>query len=453
MHSGLSNIPNVITRAVVLGLWSSDQALQLVEQTESALHKIRLYTALLETKTGTTGLLPALIQTAFDVEIKQGWGGNNEQAVGKMFALLAPYFTTGEVEQAVYHVFQIRNWMAMKTALEALIPRLSPESLSALLDRVLPNRAPTSDKPHLMALVSDRLPEYELKARLEILDVLAPHLPEILAKQVFEVVDTIELDSLFCDRVARILSNIAVFVTECESLFSKIMNACFQTGSLLSSDNLAKVMPLMSEEQVKGVLERVREVDWGRFDGLLLVGVRLNDRHLLDEALSLIPTLHSGTPDSIDDERRAGAMMRIAPHLPNDLLPRALEIAREIRSNRERAYALGALARRFQGETQQKIFHEALDAAFHPRISNITYQAGSLEGFLSFATALHGDALNRAIEFLLSPIDPGDMIEILGEEYRDSVENAYREWRLKALNEIAAQMTREEIVGVLVAYR
>jgi transcriptional regulator with XRE-family HTH domain len=96
---------------------------------------------------------------------------------------------------------------------------------------------------------------------------------------------------------------------------------------------------------------------------------------------------------SSDDDARARALARLAPHLSSDQLTRALDVAAVISSDDARAEALAGLAPYLPSDQQPAGLARALDAA-----TNISIDYARAEALVALTPRLSSDQLFRALD-------------------------------------------------------
>jgi hypothetical protein len=437
-----SLIPEVIARAVELDLWEVSRALSLLDQ-QDVLTRAHVSALLIKTSKLSAGeqedlqesTLGAIQQPSSEPVV---WLNDPDTSRASALAWIAPHFSDAQIERALGIVFHFTSTQTVSSGFTALAPHIR-------------QWLPVLDAMHNLEKTS---------LRADLLCMCAPYVPADLADRVLDEAAQVATRSTWNDTYLRTAVHLVKHLSEERraSILRDTLDFCLKEQgwgmALMNAHLLETIAPMLTSDLLGTALERSLRLAGAaqRCRALCILSQVIDERPLLLwQALSLVPELHAGAPDMIDDEERAFALMRLARLLPDDLLPQALETAMTLSSNRERGYALGALALRLEGEKQQSVFNLALDAAFHPRVSHITYSVGALDAFNSFAHALRGPALERSLEFLLSPLEASEIWQE-DEEMAAQEIRARHAGRGKALGAVAHLLNREQLARVLDVY-
>jgi Tfp pilus assembly protein PilF len=214
--------------------------------------------------------------------------------------------------------------------------------------------------------------------RANVLRRLAPHLPENLLSEALEVARGIQSES---DR-ARALRRLAPHLPE--NLLSEALEVAH--GIQDDSDRaeaLSVLAPHLPENLLLEALELTRDIQSESYRAEALRGLT---PHLLENLFSEALEVARGIQDDSD---RANVLSVLAPHLPENLLLEALELTRDIQYESYRAEALSVLA----PHLPENLFSEALELTRD--IQSESYRADALRGL---APHLPENLLSEALE-------------------------------------------------------
>ena len=221
--------------------------------------------------------------------------------------------------------------------------------------------------PHLPARLLSQALEVarsitDSREQVYALKKLALHLPEILP------------EALDAARAITNNENRAYALSQLGSQFPEILPEALDAARAITNNEdrayaLIRLAPQLPEI-LPEALDAARALTDERDRASALSELAPHLPEILPEALDALP--------ATDDWKQANVLQELAPQLPESLLPQALDVARAITYEPERAYALSGLATQLS-----KILPEALDAA-----RAITNESARVYALVRLATQL-----------------------------------------------------------------
>jgi hypothetical protein len=451
-------LPQMVSRAVDLGLWEPRRALDFASEDPDAKRKATLCSLLL-----TTGKLS---ETERGAALRMALNGVEALASKpcdrlQLLVGLSAHLDDGLLLSAVQATWATRS----ETALAALAPRLTQPLWKQALNAALALPDSWGDRARALAVLGPYLPAELIPLALE----AAFQLPET---DVFDVptrvicamaprlsghsLERALLYSRFVNsphRRAKVLAALAQRL-EGERKGEAIRQAWESTSALGSDWERAEALGALAPHLTGLLLERALGaamtlgIAKPRFLALKALAQRLRgaqrDR-ALRAAVEAIPQILPSMPDTEADEERAWAVQGLAPQLMGDVLDQCVSVARALESDRERSYALGALATRLSGERKAEVLGEALKAAL-TGWTQATHIMGSLDGVIALAPQLAGDLAQRALDSLTRPIE-----DVAGAQFFPGLPGGIVWGRAEALAALAPQLTDQQLRHALEA--
>ena len=370
---------------------------------------------------------------------------------------LAPELPPALLDQALDAVVAIAGDQSRRRALVRMAPQLPPDLLDRALDAAMAHRPRAGTRhddsfsddlsrsetltgfaPHLPAELLDRALEVARaltvdRSRAESLTGLAPHLPPELQQRALDAAVTISNDGWrgralaglapylpagLLDQAVQAAMAIAKGSSRAEALtgLAPHLPAPQRPGVLVQAldaataiaddywraEALTRLAPHLPAPQRPGVL--VQALDAAVLSSDLLLAGRIAalapqlPAELLPRALDAAATMTFGT-------NRASALQALAPRLPPSLMPSALDAAVAITEDVSRAWALRVLA----PHLPPALLDQAVDAA-----AAITTEGGSRQQALTgLAPRLPPALLDRALEAAAAITDGVPRVEAL----------------------------------------
>ncbi|GCA75115.1 regulatory protein AfsR [Microcystis aeruginosa NIES-2520] len=346
--------------------------------------------------TGLAPYLPEVLPEALEVARRIG----SEEYRAEALTGLAPHLPVSLLPEAIEIVGAIGNEYHRAEVLTGLAPHL-PESLlpealevaRGIRQEYHRAKALTGLAPYVPEVLSEALEVvraigYEY-SRAKALTGLAPHLPESLLSEALEVARAIGYESYRAEALIGLAPHLSeALLSEALEVARAIGNTYHREEALTGFAPLKEVSQQQKEtdRQQKETERRQQETDrqlkeLGRQIGGLgaKFGSFTEGLALPSEALALAVAR---------EYRYALALTGLAPHLPESLLPEALEIARGIRNEDNRAKALTGLA-----PYVPEVLSEALEV-----VRAIRYEYSRASALTGLAPHLPESLLSEALE-------------------------------------------------------
>ena len=265
------------------------------------------------------GLLPEALAVARDI-----WKNSNQ---AKALTGLAPHLPEGLLPEALAVARDIRDERYFAEALTGLDPYF-PESL-------------LSEALEVVRVVEDK------SRRAEALTGLDPYFPESLLPEALEVVRGIWHEKYRAEALKELAPHLP------ESLLPEALDDSKVIGNeKYRAEALTGLAPHLPESLLPTALEVAKAIGDEYFRAEALIGLA---PHLPE---SLLPTVLAVARAIRSESSRAKALTGLAPHLPESLLPTVLAVARAIGDKYYCAEALTGLA-----PYLPEVLPEALEAA------------------------------------------------------------------------------------------
>jgi CHAT domain/NB-ARC domain len=286
-------------------------------------------------------LVPQLTGGLLERALKAALALTDEQARGRVLAALAPQLTGELLMQALEATLALRHKRTYAKALAALAPQLPTEQRTEVLKLAMEATLVLTDE----------------KTHMDVLVALAPQLTgELLARALEAVLALIQ-------ERARAQVLVALVPQLTGELLARALEAVLVlTNKQAYAKALVALAPQLSIEQ---------------------------QTELLNQALEAARAL-------TDEQTRAGVLATLAPQLTGELLAQALEAARALTQGSAFAQVLVALAPQLTG----KLLERALEAALA-----LTDEQLYAKVLTALAPQLTGKLLERALEAALALTD------------------------------------------------
>jgi hypothetical protein len=346
---------------------------------------------------GLTPHLPVDLKTQAVTEaLKAARDISDESSQANALIDLAPHLSDDLKLQALEEVCSISNESSRTDALIGLAPylpdELKPQALEATRS------------------ISDG------KYRADALIGLAPYLPDELKPQALEVTRSISSESYRMYALIGLLPNFSEelklqVVTEAFKAVRSISDVKYRAEAFIG---LAPHLPVgLKMQAVTESLKAARDIgdESSRVNALIGLAPHLPDKlktQAMTEALEAVCSISSEFPPSVETlidltsyfggpVFRVNALIGLAPHLPDNLMPQALKAARSISDGKYRAKALIGLA----PHLPDNLMLQALEAA--RSISDGKYRADALIGLAPYLPVeLKPQVVNEALEAVCS---------------------------------------------------
>jgi hypothetical protein len=451
-------LPQTVSRAVDLGLWEPRRALDFASEDPDAERKATLCSVLLATgKLSETERGAALRMALNGVEALASRPYDRLQ----LLVGLSAYLDDGLLLSAVKITWRLGG----ETALAALAPRLTQPLWKQAFNAALALPDPR-DRASALTVLGPHLPAelvpLALEAAFQLPETDAFNTPDrvicaMAPRLAGHNLERALLYSRFVNspyRRAKVLAALAQRL-EGERKGEAIRQAWESTWALSSEWERAEALSTLAPHLTRPLLERALSAAMAlrlakpRFLALKALAQRLRgaqrDR-ALRAAVEAIPQIDSvSMPDVQPEEEQASAVKELAPQLTGDVLEQCVSVARALESDRERSFALGALATQLSDERKTEVLGQALKAALTGG-THTTHIMGRLDGVIALAPQLVGDLAQRALDSLKTPIE-----EVAAAQFLPGLLGGIVWGRAEALAALAPQLTDEQLRHALEA--
>jgi hypothetical protein len=283
-----------------------------------------------------TAQFPALLEHALGIAISM----TRRAMRARVLVALAPHLTLDLQGEAL-----------------AAVHTLSNERERAML---LAELAPTLPQDMLVASLAVAHSMQAQDARVHALTVLAHHVPDNARDQT--ILDALAAASNLPQPFERVTALVALIEILPEPLKEQTYANALESARLMSNDNArARAIGLIGIHLPPRLMHRALEIARGienndqRLSALMNLAPYLVD---VDMRKRVVGELLKITRDIPFEYKQARTVADLAPQLPPDLIPEALNIARSIEEPFDRASAYLALVKRFSGDAQREIIAE-----------------------------------------------------------------------------------------------
>ncbi len=358
----------------------------------------------------------------------------------------APHFSKAELIKTLRAVQDIEKESDRVKTLIGLIPHL-PKSLLQETLKAAQTIRDENYRTQVLTKLIPRLPKDSLQEplraartiqdesyRTQFLTELAPNLPEALLPEAFRVVQNIWNEVYRTQALTRLVPYLP------ETLLPEALRVAQDIGDKnYRTQILTKLAPCLPEVLLRDALNVTRVIQ---------------DRECQDQALTkLTPYLPESLPRTLrktriqDEKYRARNLGLLAIHLPDVLLPEALEVARAIKSETYRTQALLGLV----PHLPDNLLPEALEAA--RAIQSKNYRVQALLGLASHIPEALSEALAaaRAIKFEYERVQALNQVALHSPEVSlsEALEAARaiesESYRTQALSQLVSHLPEPEL--------
>ncbi|HYU71946.1 MAG TPA: NB-ARC domain-containing protein [Ktedonobacteraceae bacterium] len=472
-----NHVPELIARAVQVGVWTPDQAMSIARNIPQAEQQTNAYLLLLETEK----LSKKHQEKAQQAVLEYARTMREEDAKARMLARLAPLLTEELFEQAVAVAETMADRLAYANLSMALLPQLIGEkrtkTLRSVLDAILPLNNDISRRDLFKTLVpqlTDDLLASALNAALEgtngldrvdMLFALAPRLTGNLLEQALEA--TLAIPGPY----ERGWCLIALAPQLTETMLNRAIRVTFaSTNEWVRARMIAALSPRLEGVFLQQALDNALAISddrardwalaalarWCQFKGEPLEQVRKAALSLLKKGL-VWPAVHMVR--QLDDKNRDQMLQEILEAIPSveytwekpevlkavaalltdELLKQALAATLNEADDEVRPYMLGALAPQLRNGLLQKALEAALqekDEKIHPYMLEV------------LAPQLTEVQLDQALQAILKIQDKGTRLRALEKLAPRLRDEQYNQALTHALELILTAETEDERMRV-----